>query len=86
MLEIISRPLLRRRAVRYVRANPEAVLVVQATLEAFDLKVRNAREAAELAVGHSFSDDDWKRVAESWERVWRGIRWRWSRCWRADKA
>lgn len=46
---------------------------MQVTLEAFDLNAKSAREAAQMAVGHAFSDDDWNRVADRWERVWQVI-------------
>lgn len=73
LFDALARARRRRRAVRYLRRFPTDLLVVQVTLEGLELNAQCAREAAEMAVGHTFSDDDWDRVADRWERVWQTI-------------
>jgi len=69
--EVFRRGIRRRRAARHLKRLPQDHLVVQATLEAIELKATTAREAAEMAVGHDICAEDWQRVSEHWERVWR---------------
>lgn len=69
LLDVLIRSIPRRRAQRYVKAYPKDVFVVQATLAAFELNAKSAREAAEMAMGHEIDGQDWQRVSKSWERV-----------------
>ena len=73
LFEALAQARRRRRAVRYLTRFPTDLLVVQVTLESLESNAQCAREAAEMAVGQAFSDDDWGRVADRWERVWQMI-------------
>ena len=74
MFGFIDRAIRKRRALRYLKAFPEDITVVEAILAALELKAKSPRDAAEMMAGRELTDAEWLPMSLRWERPWHGIK------------
>jgi hypothetical protein len=74
MFGFIDRAIRKRRVVRYLKALPEDVTVVQAILAALEFKAKSPRDAAEMMAGRELTDAERVPMSLRWERPWYGVK------------